>query len=280
MPVLILHYHEIWLKGCNRNFFIQKLKIAVRQALEGLEAEKPVNEEHRIRIRVPSDDAAAEAIERLKKLPGIAYMALATETEPVLGAIIETGSRLMADANFRTYRVRARRSQKSIPFRSIEVARRLGRRIGLDAEAAGHQVKVDLENAEATCYVEVTPSRALLYRDKIRGIGGLPTGSAGKLACLLSGGFDSGRCRLQDHQTRRAADVRALPRPARPRRRGQPAHRSRTRKSFDTLSGPLASIPRALWRNPAGSRRFGARELPHSALPAADAADRRADRLP
>ena len=191
MPVIILHYHEIWLKGRNRNFFVQKLKIAVREALEGLEAEKPVNEEHRVRIRVPSQDIAAEAIERLKKLPGIAYMALATETEPLLGAIIETGSKLMADADFRTYRVRARRSQKSIPFRSNEVERRLGQRIGLDAEAAGHQVKVDLENAEATCYVEVTPSRALLYRDKIRGIGGLPTGSAGKLVCLLSGGFDS-----------------------------------------------------------------------------------------
>ena len=191
MPVLILHYHEIWLKGCNRNFFIQKLKIAVKEALEGLEAEKPVNEEHRIRIRVPSETVATEAIERLKKLPGIAYMALATETEPDLGAIIETGSKLMAGANFRTYRVRARRSQKSIPFRSIEVARQLGLRIRLDAEAAGRQVKVDLENAEATCYVEVTPSRALLYREKIPGVGGLPTGSAGKLVCLLSGGFDS-----------------------------------------------------------------------------------------
>ena len=191
MPVLILHYHEIWLKGCNRNFFIQKLKMAVSEALEGLGAGKPVNEEHRIRIRVPSQDIAAEAIERLKKLPGIAYMALATETEPVLDAIIETGSKLMNGADFRTYRVRARRSQKSIPFRSREVERRLGLRIRLDAEAAGRQVTVDLENGEATCYVEVTPSRALLYRDKIRGIGGLPTGSAGKLVCLLSGGFDS-----------------------------------------------------------------------------------------
>ena len=157
MPVIILHYHEIWLKGCNRNFFVQKLKMAVREALEGLEAEKPVNEEHRIRIRVPSGDAAAEAIERLKKLPGIAYMALATETEPLLDAIIETGSKLMEGEDFRTYRVRARRSQKSIPFRSIEVERGLGLRIGRDAEAAGRQVKVDLKNAEATCYVEVTP---------------------------------------------------------------------------------------------------------------------------
>ena len=95
-------------------------------------------------------------------------------TEPSLGAIIETGSKLMAGADFRTYRVRARRSQKSIPFRSIEVARQLGLRIRLDAEAADRQVKVDLENAEATCYVEVTPSRALLYRDKIPGVGGLP----------------------------------------------------------------------------------------------------------
>jgi len=191
MPVLILHYHEIWLKGCNRNFFIQKLKLSVTEALEGLDAKKPVNEEHRIRISLPSDEATTEAIERLKKLPGIAYMALATECEPVLDTIIEAGSKLMADAEFRTYRVRARRSQKSIPFRSMEIGRQLGHRIGLDAQAAGRQVKVDLNNAEATCFVEVTPSRALLYRDKIPGLGGLPTGSAGKLVCLLSGGFDS-----------------------------------------------------------------------------------------
>ena len=191
MPVLILHYHEIWLKGCNRNFFIQKLKMAVKDALEGLDAKRPVNEEHRIRIRLPSDEATAEAIERLKKVPGIAYMALATECEPHLDTIIETGSKLMADGEFHTYRVRARRSQKSIPFRSMDIGRQLGRRIGLDAQAAGRQVKVDLDNAEATCFVEVTPSRALLYRDKIPGLGGLPTGSAGKLVCLLSGGFDS-----------------------------------------------------------------------------------------
>jgi thiamine biosynthesis protein ThiI len=48
-----------------------------------------------------------------------------------------------------------------------------------------------LRDAEATCWVEVTQQRALLYTRKIAGTGGLPTGSSGKLVCLLSGGYDS-----------------------------------------------------------------------------------------
>ena len=99
-------------------------------------------------------------------------MAVAEQTVPELESIIETGARLMRDVEFRSFRVRARRSQKSLPFRSIDVGRELGSRIYEEAVAAGREVKVDLDNGEATCYVEVTPTRALLYRERYAGLEG------------------------------------------------------------------------------------------------------------
>ena len=191
MRVLILHYHEIWLKGCNRNFFLRNLKQAVKRALAGLHVEQTIWEDHRLIVTFKNESAAQQGVERLRKVPGIAYMAVAEQTDPDLNAIIETGARLMQTMEFHSFRVRARRSQKSLPFRSTDVERALGARIHRDAATARRKVKVDLENGEATCYVEVTANRALLYREKITGVGGLPTGSAGKLTCLLSGGFDS-----------------------------------------------------------------------------------------
>ena len=196
MPVLLLHYHEIWLKGGNRNFFIRKLKQAIEQSLSDLPLQSVRHQDNRIVVRLGEanakpDLALEEAISRIRKIPGVAYFAVAREIEPVKASILETGSRLMAGLDFHTYRVRVKRSAKSLPFGSQEIARELGARIGEDAVAAGREVRVDLGNAEATCYVEVTPNRALLFTEKIPGAGGLPPATAGRLVCLLSGGFDS-----------------------------------------------------------------------------------------
>jgi thiamine biosynthesis protein ThiI len=149
------------------------------------------HENNRLVVTLAGEEPAREAAERLSRVPGIAYLAVAEETTPDLQAIVELGARMMAERRFQTFAVRARRSEKSLPFRSGDIARRLGTRINEQAAAAGNPVKVDLGNPDATCFVEVTPGRALLYGEKISGVGGLPTGSAGRLVCLLSGGYDS-----------------------------------------------------------------------------------------
>jgi thiamine biosynthesis protein ThiI len=190
-PVLIVHYHEIWLKGCNRQFFVQKLRQAIRQALGGLDLESPHFEDHRLVVICNTEEAREAALERLAKVPGIASIGVGVEAEAALPEIIETGARLMAGIPFQTFRVRCRRSRKNLPFRSREIEGALGQRINDDAKAAGRSIRVDLTRADATCYVEVTPYHALVYARKIPGVGGLPSGTAGKLACLLSGGFDS-----------------------------------------------------------------------------------------
>lgn len=191
MPVLIVHYSEVWLKGGNRRFFVQKLRQAIDQALQGLPVNRAGHEDHRMLIPVHTHEDATLAVKRLCKIPGIAYLAVATRTDPQMNAIIKTGCHVMINAQFQTFRVRAKRSQKSLPFRSSDIERSLGAAIQKQISASGKKAKVDLANAEVTCFVEVTAAHALIYREKILGLGGLPTGTAGKLICLLSGGFDS-----------------------------------------------------------------------------------------
>ena len=38
--VIVVHYHELWLKGGNRRFFLSKLHMALNRALEGLPVER------------------------------------------------------------------------------------------------------------------------------------------------------------------------------------------------------------------------------------------------
>ncbi len=51
--------------------------------------------------------------------------------------------------------------------------------------------KVDLSNPDFTLYVEVRKDRTYIYTEKIKGLGGLPVGSQGRVICLVSGGIDS-----------------------------------------------------------------------------------------
>jgi thiamine biosynthesis protein ThiI len=66
------------------------------------------------------------------------------------------------------------------------VEREVGGRI---KEARGW--RVNLDEPALTVHVELLTNEAFYFFGKERGPGGLPTGSAGNVACLLSGGIDS-----------------------------------------------------------------------------------------
>ncbi len=55
----------------------------------------------------------------------------------------------------------------------------------------GRAARVRLNNPELTCHIEITPGPAIVYARKIPGPGGLPANTAGRITCLLSGGYDS-----------------------------------------------------------------------------------------
>ncbi len=79
-----------------------------------------------------------------------------------------------------------RRADKRFPFTSPQIEREVG---GLIKLQTGWPV--DLERPALTIHIEMLPDHAFFFFGKEPGAGGLPTGSSGRLACLMSGGIDS-----------------------------------------------------------------------------------------
>ncbi len=74
-----MHYHELWLKGGNRHFFVGRLITAVRQSLEGLGLAKLHCPGDRIVIELEEGARIEPVIARLERVFGVAYFAVARE---------------------------------------------------------------------------------------------------------------------------------------------------------------------------------------------------------
>src|SRR5205085_10130270 len=92
----------------------------------------------------------------------------------------------LGDRKTPSFRVSARRADKRIPFTSPQIEREVG---GLIKEAKGWGV--DLDEPALTIHLELLTDHAFYFFGKEPGAGGLPTGTGGRVACLLSGGIDS-----------------------------------------------------------------------------------------
>jgi thiamine biosynthesis protein ThiI len=189
--VLILHYHEIWLKGGNKNYYLSRLRAAIRQSVEDLPVASLESISERL-ILTPADDAALPRIlERLRRVFGLAYIALGQEVSSALDALAPLACELMANANPHNFAVRAKIADSTYGMNSLELERELGRRVLEHLRARDASVNVKLNEPEVTCQVEIVPGKALLYARRVEGPGGLPAVTSGRLVALLSGGFDS-----------------------------------------------------------------------------------------
>ena len=190
-PAIVVHYHELWLKGGNRHFFLGKLFTALREGLGGIPIKRIEKPGDRFVVHLGDDASVEEAVARIEKVLGIAFYAVARQAERSLEAICEAAWEEVRGLEFRTFAVRAKRSDKSFVHTSLEIESEIGRAILERLRAEGRDVRVRLNDPELTCYVEITPRPALVYARKIPGTGGFPANTAGRMTCLLSGGFDS-----------------------------------------------------------------------------------------
>jgi len=195
---IVVHYHELWLKRGNRDFFLHKLREALRRSLEGLAITRISRPADRLLIELADRTQIEEAMQRLSRVSGISHLGVArvidrrgigngNPLEPISAAAWEE----VRGEQFATFAVRSRRSDKSFPVPALTVEREVGGYLFDQLATEGRQVTVDLEKPELTCRIEVTRGAILIYTRRIPGAGGLPANTAGKLVCLLSGGFDS-----------------------------------------------------------------------------------------
>jgi thiamine biosynthesis protein ThiI len=186
MRSVVVHYKELALKGKNRPWFIQVLLRNLKTALAGLHVRAFRSSMGRLEIELGVETPWPEVHARLGRVFGIANYSMAGRGPHDFATL---AAAILADVGSRrpsSFRVSATRADKRLPFTSPDVEREVG---GLIKEATGWTV--DLSHPALTIHVEMLPDGAFYFFGKEPGAGGLPTGTGGRVACLLSGGIDS-----------------------------------------------------------------------------------------
>jgi thiamine biosynthesis protein ThiI len=186
MSSIVIHYQEIALKGKNRPWFLARLVRNIREAVSDLDITSVRALMGRIEVVLGPGADRDEVADRIRHVFGIANFSHATPSRPDIEVLSAAILRDLGDRECRSFRVSARRADKRFPLTSPQIEREVGGRI---KEARGW--KVDLDNPELVVHVEMLTNAAFFFFDKQRGPGGLPTGTAGRVVCLLSGGIDS-----------------------------------------------------------------------------------------
>jgi len=185
MNSIVVHYNELALKGRNRPWFVQMLVRNIRTALAGLAV--PAVRSVMGRIEIEIGPASWDDVrQRLKSVFGIAYYSYAGRAPLDLDAMASTILADLADRSPSSFRVTARRTDKRYPLTSPQIEYEVGGRL-----KAAKGWRVDLSNPELTVHVDLLPDHVFYFFGKEPGAGGLPTGTGGRVACLLSGGIDS-----------------------------------------------------------------------------------------
>jgi len=183
---LVAHYHEVGLKGRNRNFFESTLTRNLKRALRGTGYARVRRGFGRVFVEFKPVARIDEAVERAARVFGIAYVGAGTRVEPDLDAIALAAIELMRASPVESFAVRARRSYSALGTTSQEINERIGRLIQDEIGAP-----VNLGSPHTTLWIELFGGEALVYRNRRAGPGGLPVGVSGRMLALLSGGIDS-----------------------------------------------------------------------------------------
>lgn len=188
MGLILLRYGELALKGGNRRLFVRALRKNVRACLRENGIEGQV-EAVGSRIYVSTEDVE-RAIPPLQRVFGLVSLSPAVEVARSLEAMAAEAVRLAQASGLgpdRSFRIQARRADKTFPHNSQEIGRVLGAAV---VQATGARVDLS-ERADETIGVEVTAERVLLFGRSYRAPGGFPVGVSGRAVALMSGGIDS-----------------------------------------------------------------------------------------
>ncbi|MCI8442062.1 MAG: tRNA 4-thiouridine(8) synthase ThiI [Provencibacterium sp.] len=187
--IILLKDGEIALKGLNRSSFEDLLIKNVKRKLAPMGKWTYWKAQSTIYCTPEEPMDLEEALERVKKVFGVAAYCRALVTEKSYDALAAAAPDYLRETLLaaRTFKVVAKRSDKSFPMQSPEICRELG---GLLLSHFPH-LRVDVEQPEVTVMAEIRERGAYLHAGQQPGAGGIPVGSSGRAALLISGGIDS-----------------------------------------------------------------------------------------
>lgn len=187
--IILCKYGEIALKGDNRSSFEDMLVKNIKRRLKHIGKFEYSRRQSTIYIE-PIDGADIEAALRgLRNVFGIGAIQRCAVFEKDFDVVCANVGEYLKSAleNAKTFKVEAKRSDKSFPLKSPDIQQKLGDVVLDNFPHLG----VDVHNPEVTVRLEIRDNGAYLSAERIIGAGGMPVGSSGKALLMLSGGIDS-----------------------------------------------------------------------------------------
>ena len=188
--IILCKYGEIVLKGANRKYFEDTLVKEMRYRASNFGKFSITNIQSTMTIEPQDDfcdlDGMFESAKRLFGIAAVSRAAVAEKSMEDIMAIAKSYIPAFLEGK-RTFKVEAKRSDKTFPLSSPEISREVGGAI----LSAMPRMRVDVHHPDVTVRVEVRERAAYIHAGQELGAGGLPVGTNGKGLLLLSGGIDS-----------------------------------------------------------------------------------------
>ncbi|MEG1964738.1 MAG: tRNA uracil 4-sulfurtransferase ThiI [Oscillospiraceae bacterium] len=188
--IVLIKDGEIALKGLNRSTFEDILIKNCRRRLNDLGKFKFYKSQSTIYCQTEDEECDFdEVVSRLSRVFGIAALTRACVAEKNWDNIVELAPAYLENvlSTAKTFKVEAKRADKTFTMNSPQICREMG---GILLEKFPH-LEVDVHNPDVTVMIEIRDFAAYIHADQIVGAGGIPVGSSGSAALLVSGGIDS-----------------------------------------------------------------------------------------
>lgn len=183
---ILIHYHEISLKGDNRSWFEKHFVENIKAQLHSLPYKKIKVLAARIFIIGIDRDCYEEYEKCLKNVMGLKNAYVMSRSDLNVDAINSEVQFQIKDLSFSTFRVSTKRQDKNFQYTSQDVNQIVGASI-----VAAYSKKVSLDNPDLNIIIEIVNGKAYIGYRKIIGYGGLPIGTGEKALSLISSGIDS-----------------------------------------------------------------------------------------
>ncbi|WXG45879.1 MAG: THUMP domain-containing protein [Candidatus Atabeyarchaeum deiterrae] len=185
-PIVLVRFSEIALKSNRTRLSLRRQlrqNILTRLDLDRLPFSRVEDTWDRLIIYTIESEKTASAVSRVfgvvSSSPAIECVAGIDEVSRI-GCIIAGEKLKQGD----TYAVRVRRVGEH-EFSSHDIAKSVGSSVIEALNRSGTEVKVDLDSPKYELFIEMREERAFIYDSIVRGVGGLPLGSQGKVVLNL-----------------------------------------------------------------------------------------------
>lgn len=182
---IMVRFGELSTKGKNKKAFIRLLGKNIKHALKNFSDLKVIVMHDHIYIGLNGVDPEP-ILKRLQDVSGIHSMSPVLKTEAEIENLKQVSLDLISQEKGQTFKVHARRADKSFPIISDTINREIA---GVILQKTN--LKVDVHNPDILLSIEIRMEGAYVFTKTVPGAGGYPLGIGGKVLSMVSGGIDS-----------------------------------------------------------------------------------------